>query len=278
MKTGCIHIGLLSIILSVFSGALFGGLTPEEKELEKEIKIAVIRKEVNLLPDLILKLQGENISDKFRYYYCKIFFMSSAYSRHLSPQGCDAIIEVLVKAYNDKERDKKAQWNILAILKTAMNKINRNADKCIAIMGFFKEVSVPEAIKSIRKIIPRFKTDTNVLNAIFGALENIRVKESISLIINIYVNASKKIKSTEQDGGQKVQRALIFYQRISRKAQWALESLSGHTARDPKAFNKWWMKSRSTFKVPEKKKKEPPAKKQNSENEADQKGEDNNEN
>ena len=242
--------GILVLCAVLLTAGTVQAFSPEEKALSKEIQKTLILKDPFALAELIPRLMDEGISSQVRLKYCQTFLIGAT-AQKLTFQCYQATVKVLLADYKAKggdPGDPKGQETIKKLVDLAMDRINREKELFIALLAFYHEVPDTGVIKKINKIIPRFPNDTDAINAVFTALQFIRVKESVEIINDIYYRAWKKTDEDEGDG-KKSQAALMFYGKISGTASRSLESLTGQAAADAKAFNQWWKNNRGKVRI-----------------------------
>jgi hypothetical protein len=260
---------IILVVLSIFFSSSVFAINAVEKDLDKKLKTAAfVTKDYKEVLALMPRLRDIEISDKFRLYYCKLFLMPP-HNKRLPSSIWDAAVELLVFMDEKNKENKKMQLTVRQTVKSAMDKIKREKEFFSSLLKFYTKIEdAKTCISKIRHLMPRFRDDPGVLNAIFEALENQRVKESVNIInqtlYNAYIQADEDGLASEEQ-----QKRLMFLGQIHKKARWALHSLTGQVVRNPEDFNKWWMNKRGKFKVQPKKKPEDKDKDKKKDNDKD---------
>lgn len=240
-----VHVIPAVLAAAIMLAGMLVAADPVEKELGKEIGKALISKNDVKLLELIPRLNEEGVSARFRLDYCQKLLLTPA-GKDLSSEAVAAVITVLNDAYTAAQ-DVREQKPILGLIGSAMDKVNREKERFVMLLAFYRKVPDPAVLKSVKKLIGRFQDDTAVLCAVFDTLENIRERDSITLINDYLYKAWKKSQDDLTDA-----KAFGFLGRINGSAIRALQSLTGEIVTDPGDFNKWWMNNRGKFVVPPK--------------------------
>ncbi|MFC1479169.1 hypothetical protein ACFL6F_01095 [Planctomycetota bacterium] len=258
----------LLIVLLIILSPLTYGLTQAEKALGNKFAAALSRKSYRDLDGLVPRLKDSEISDSFRLKYCKRLLATNL-TRSLSKKSIDGSIDILIHMYNNNSKDPKTQKNIVQIVSIGLSRIRSETHVCTSLLRFFNEVEEPgTALARIRVLLKRFQEEAEVLNAVFDALENQRVRESVDVVNSIYFQIYKKAgyagkeKDTKRPSlllkdkyGSKSGNVkyMMLFSKTSAKAKNTLYSLTGFRADKPGLFNQWWLGRRYTFKVKGKK-------------------------
>lgn len=244
-----VQIGIAAAFLLLAAVSVTAGPTETEKKLDIEIRTAIARKNFQVLPGLIQQLKGDDVSDQFRFSYCKTFVLSPKFSG----PSLKASLDVLVHMYNNDEKNKRVRKGVLQLIKQALGRVQRDEKKFAGLIAFYSKVSDPAAVPVIRKMFTRFKENADVVISVCEALENQRVKESINILNNLYYSSWLRTDYSGINLPPEHEKHLVYFSRISPKMKWALGSLTGRKVKSAKAFNQWWVNTRRKFTVPPKK-------------------------
>lgn len=241
---------VIAAVLLLFAAvSVNAGPTETEKKLDMEIRTAIARKNFPVLPGLIKQLKGNDVTDQFRFSYCKTFVLSPKFAG----PSLKAALDVLVHMYDNNEKNRRVRKGVLQLVKQAVARVRRDEKKFAGLMMFYSKVSDPASVSNIRKMFSRFKENTDAVISVCEALENQRVKESINILNNLYYNAWLRTDYSGVNPPPEHDKYLVYFSRISSKMKWALGSLTGRKVKSAETFNQWWVNNRRKFTVPPKK-------------------------
>ncbi|MFH1707461.1 MAG: hypothetical protein ABIF71_06050 [Planctomycetota bacterium] len=230
----------------------FAAPTPAEQAWSVEFRKAVGAKDTARIAALVQGLAGEGFGVEFKLQHCRQL-LGGAMDEQLNGAIFEAAAVIMAAetrraTAGGPGAEPAVARKIATIMALALDKVNRNAPKFTAILAYYREAPDPAALPNLKKYIQRFQEDAAILAVVFATLANIRDRESVSIINDIYYRAWKKIED-EQGTSAKVQKLLNFYLKIKPDAVKALNSLTGQDAAEPRVFNDWWTSNRGKFQV-----------------------------